>query len=183
MRAHLVPLSFVASLLACLTAAASSPVTWTRDASNPTRVSGRVELEAATDAVWTRMRDVESWPRLFSDIRALKVKSHEGNRWVLRLDTVAMDCGPHDYIVQVHENRTISIDIDAPGLGANAVLGVRAGVGDGSVGTYEITVRIARILSWFVSEKELRTKQERMLLSYLEDFARAFGGAKSTSAP
>lgn len=157
-------------------------IQWRRDRRNPHMVRGQVVVPRAPADVWSRLRDVERWPRIFSDIRALRVVRRGGARWVVNLDTRAMeDCGPHDYRIRFDSARQlVDLEIDATGaevVGRITVSPTRGGAA--STVTYSLYVRATGIVGWFVSTDDLRRIQEQMVVRYLRDLAGAFAGPSS----
>jgi Polyketide cyclase / dehydrase and lipid transport len=160
-------------------AAADAPrgpsIHWSRDKKDPRWVNGYVLVDTAPDAVWAALQGVSSWPTMFSDIKTMKVKRHDGNAWRLEMSTRTFDCGAHDYEVLVQPDRTISVRMLVPGANAVAYVRVRPVQGtEQSIVTYDLFVDVRGVASWFISEKTLRQKQEAMTTRYLGDLQRAF---------
>lgn len=95
-------------------------VPWMRDRTDPRWVYGMVVVPVTAATVQTRLRNVDSWPRLFSDIRSLRVVRRGGDEWTVRLQTAVFECGPHDYHVRFTPGGTVNLQIDAPGVDAIA---------------------------------------------------------------
>ncbi len=155
---------------------------WERDKKDPRWVHGRVDVATAPSAVWDRARDVPSWPKLFSDIRWLTVKAHDGSRWRVRLETRSMNCGSHEYdVVLEPAQRRVRLDIDAPGIDSRAWLIVRDGAPPAKADIrYSLYVRATGVMGWFISEKTLRAKQEQMVQRNLDDLRKAFGASSAS---
>lgn len=122
-----------------------------------------------------------AWQATFSDIRLLEVVSQAGpDRWRLSLDTVIMDCGPHEYDGRFLGRRTLQLDMDAPGVAARVVMRVQDGPAAGtSTVHYQIYAQPAGFMGLFVPESTLRKRQARMVERYLLDLALAFRPAGS----
>ncbi len=155
---------------------AGAPVPWMRDRTDPRWAYGMVVVRTEAARVRERLRDVDAWPRLFSDIRTLQVVRRGGDAWTVRLQTATFDCGPHDYRVQFLPDGNVHLVIDAPGIDAVARMEVRDAQTPGrAVVTYRLFVDARGVVGWFVSEAALRRRQESMVVRYLSDLRRAFG--------
>lgn len=151
------------------------PPVYERSKQDPRWVVGQVNVTVAPDAVWRRLQQIEGWPRMFSDIKWLKVIKHDGPEWKVRLDTVTFDCGPHDYDVSFQANRTAKLSIDAPSVSAFAFMTVRdLGTPDQANVVYGLFLEARGMAKWFMTEKKLREKQEAMVSRYLSDLQRTF---------
>lgn len=148
---------------------------WSRDEKDPRWVQGQAEAAASADAVFTRLRRVPEWPRLFTDIKSLRVIEGAADRWRVKLETKTFDCGAHEYDVLFDATRTGRLWIDAPGITALAYMRVYEGATkDSSRIVYSLFVDARGVAGWFVSKEELRRKQEQMVVRYLTDLERAF---------
>lgn len=161
-------------------ARATSAATMTTDPRNPDVIVGRVQLGAPAGQVWNRVRQVDRWSELFTDIRKLDVRKHEGSLWIVRLDSGILRCGPHDYEIRFTGERAAALKIVAPGIEADGTLSVAAAAG-GSLFEYRLRVHVGRIASWFASEKDVRARQWQLIDSYLTDLARVFGAVQNVS--
>lgn len=150
-------------------------VPWMRDRTDPRWVYGMVVVPIPAATVQARLRNVDTWPRLFSDIRSLRVVRRGGDEWTVRLQTVVFECGPHDYHVRFASDGTVHLQIDAPGVDAVARVEVRDGQTPGRAAiTYRLFVDAHGVVGWFVSEASLRRRQEAMVVRYLTDLRRGF---------
>lgn len=157
-----------------------SGITWARDAKDSHWVQGQVDVASAPDAVWTRVSDVPNWPKLLSDVKWLKVLEKGKDRWRIKLETRSFECGAHEYDVALRGGNLLTFEIDAPGIDSKARVLVRPGASAGQANiVYSLYVRATGIVGWFVSEKELRRRQEAMVIRALTDLQRAFGPAPS----
>jgi len=180
LRSILLAIFAVLFATAPLASAATDPprapsVHWARDKKDPRWVNGFVLVDTAPDAVWAALQKVPSWPTMFSDIKTMKVKRHEGNAWRLEMSTKTFDCGTHDYDVTIKQDRTITIRMLVPGANASAYVRVSPVPGtEQSIVRYDLFVDVRGVASWFISEKTLQQKQEAMTIRYLNDLYRAF---------
>lgn len=176
----------VSSAFVLLTSFATSPalaqpatpssITWARDRNDPHWVQGQVNVSAPPDAVWARVADVPNWPKLLTDIKWLKVLERGKDRWRVKLETRTFECGAHEYAVTLLEGRALTFEIDAPGIDSKARVLVRSGASAKQANVvYSLYVRATGIVGWFISEKELRKRQEAMVVRALADIQRAFG--------
>jgi hypothetical protein len=153
------------------------PITWQRDDKDPRWVQGQAIVSAAPDDVWSRIQRVDDWPNMFSDIKWIRIIERAPNHWRVRLESNTMTCGSHDYHVRFDPNRTGRVIIDAPGTTSVAYFRVLDGRSPAEARVvYSLFVDIRGIMSWFVSEKTLRDKQEQMVVRYLRDIDRLFNG-------
>ena len=130
----------------------------------------------APEAVFSRLQKVWEWPRMFADIKKMRIAERGSNRFRIELETRTLDCGTHAYEVRIEPPRSIRLWIDAPGITALASMRVL----DGSTArhswiVYSLFVEAHGIASWFVSTDALRRKQENMVVQYLGDLKRLFG--------
>lgn len=154
----------------------SAPTPWMRDRTDPRWAFGMVVVGADAAHVRARLRQVDAWPQLFTDIRSLGFVRRGGDTWTVRLQTVTFDCGPHDYNVRLMPDGNVHVAIDAPGIDAVARMEVRNAQTPGrAVITYRLFVDAHGVVGWFVSEAALHRRQERMVTRYLTDLRRAFG--------
>lgn len=174
--------AFLASALGSLaflvgrraTAIPAAP-TWKRDEKDPRWVQGQVLADAKPDAVFARLRNVPEWPRMFTDIKSMRVLERGGDRWRVRLETWTFDCGAHDYHVAFENARTARLWINAPGIDAIAYMRVLDGATpETSRVVYSLYVDARGVMGWFISTDQLRKKQEQMVVRYLADLERAF---------
>lgn len=149
---------------------------WMRDRRDPRWVYGMVTVPTDAQTVRARLRQVDTWPQLFSDIRSLRVTRRGGDEWTVRIETLTFDCGAHDYRVRFQPGGTVHLQIDAPGIDAVARMEVRDAYTPGrAVVTYRLFVDAHGVVGWFVSEATLRRRQESMVTRYLTDLRRGFG--------
>lgn len=154
----------------------TAPVPWMRDRRDPRWVYGMVIVPTDAQTVRARLRRVDTWPQLFSDIRNVRVTRRGGDEWTVRIETLTFDCGAHDYHVWFQPDGTVHLQIDAPGIDAVARMEVRDGYTPGrAVVTYRLFVDAHGVVGWFVSEATLRRRQESMVTRYLTDLRRGFG--------
>lgn len=164
-----------ASLAAELTFADSPPPTWKRDDADPRWVQGQVLAQAAPDAVFARLRRVPEWPRMFTDIKSMKIVERGTDHWRVELETQTFDCGAHEYHVRFESPRTAKLWISAPGVTALAYMRVLDGATkETSRIVYSLFIDARGVAGWFISKDDLRRKQERMVVRYLADLERAF---------
>ena len=160
-------------------AAEPSSVTWSRDRKDPRWVQGQALVSTPAAEVWTRLQRVDEWPRMFSDIKWLRVVERSTDHWRVRLESKTMTCGAHDYHIQFQRSRSGKVVIDAPGTTSSAYFRVFDGKrpADARV-VYSLFIEIRGIVSWFVSERTLREKQEQMVERYLRDIDGLFNVSK-----
>jgi hypothetical protein len=157
--------------------------TWARDSKDPRWVQGQVSVTAAPDAVWERLQRVPDWPQIFTDIKTMRILERGPNAFRIRLETVTFDCGAHDYNVTLESLRTAKLGINAPGVTALAYMRVLDGAAEGSSRViYSLFLEARGIAAWFHTEKELRAKQESMVVRYLADLDRTFRASSRASA-
>lgn len=157
-----------------LAADAPGVVRIVRDSKDPRWVHGTVTIAAAPDAVMARLSKVDQWPQFLSDIKRMKIVEHDGSRWHVKLETRTMDCGAHDYHLNVSK-RGVQLRIDATGINAQGVISVRAGENAGiSVAKFSMLAETTGIIGLLIPEKKLRARQEKMVRRDLEDLSRAF---------
>lgn len=169
--------SSVASTLRSASARAQSSPTWTRDAKDPRWVQGQVSAAATPDGVWNRLRRVPEWPRMFTDIKTLRITERvDDAHWRLKLETRTFDCGVHEYhVVFDGPTKTGPLWIDAPGVTAVAYMRVLDGAtAESARVVYSLFVDARGFAGWFITRDELRRKQEAMVVRYLADLAHAF---------
>jgi len=92
--------------------------------------------------------------------------------WRIRVETRSFDCGEHDYHLVFREQNTVEMRITAPGVDSLGYLPVRDDPAGGTLVTYRLLVRPQGLAGWFVSRKELRRKQEDMVVRYFRDVRR-----------
>jgi hypothetical protein len=183
-RSRLAVASVVVLMLAAAQARADKGVSLRRDSGDAKTVIGRVELAAAPAAVWERFRQVDRWRELFTDVKKLEVRKHEEDYWRVRLDSAIFTCGPHDYELRfAGTKRAATLKILAPGADSEGQISAAPGSAPGStVFEYRLRVQVSRVAGWFVSEKDIRDKQDRIVRQYLVDLARAFGSGGPAQA-
>jgi Polyketide cyclase / dehydrase and lipid transport len=153
---------------------------WQRDRRDPRWVQGQVDLAASPDVVWQRVADVRAWPSLFSDIESLSVESMSSDRtrWVVRFQSKTLGHGPQYYFVSLDpEKRAGRMVIHAPAVRAAAFASI-APLGDvRSRATYAAFAERHGLFGWFLSEQDLRVRQERLMERTLDDLQSAFGAS------
>lgn len=155
-------------------------ITWAHDRTDPHWVQGQVNVNASPDAVWARVADVPNWPKLLTDIKWLKVLDKGKDRWRVKLETRTFECGAHEYKVMLLGGRALTFEIDAPGIDSKARVVVRPGASPSQANiVYSLYVRATGIMGWFISEKQLRGRQEAMVIRALTDIQRTFGAVPS----
>lgn len=144
-------------------------------------MQGQVFAAAVPDSIFTRLQRVSEWPRLFTDIKSMKVIERSTDHWRVRLETKTFDCGAHDYHVRFESPRTARLWIDAPGVTALAYMRVLEGTtANTSRVVYSLFVDARGVVGWFISTEDLRRKQEQMVVRYLADLERTFRGPPVT---
>lgn len=160
-----------------------SPSTWKRDEKDPRWVQGQVVAAATPEAVFARLQRVPEWPRMFTDIKSMKIIERGTDHWRVKLETWTFDCGAHEYHVRFDSSRTARLWIDAPGVTAVAYMRVLEGTtANTSRVVYSLFVEARGVMGWFVSKEELRRKQEQMVVRYLADLERAFRAPPETTS-
>jgi hypothetical protein len=93
----------------------------------------------------------------------------------VELETKTMDCGAHDYHINVAKDGSVKLVIDAPGINAHGLITAKqSGREDESVARFSLFIESAGIMGWFIPEKILRARQEQMVRRDLDDLARSF---------
>ena len=170
----------VTGVLDCLErdARADSPAPYTvhRDAKDPRWVQGEVTVDAAPDAVFATMAQVDAWPKTLTDISRLKVVSHKGDHWEVELESRTIPAGMLAYDVAVTPaNRSLRLYTNRNGVYTIAQTDVKPGATAGqSKITYSLLITVSGIPSLLISEKSLRSKQEHMVDQTVGDLYRAF---------
>ena len=152
--------------------AVDSTVWWGRDYRDPDWVQGRVVLRSRAADLWGRIQAVDTWSAIFSDITRLTVLERTPPHWRIRVETRSFDCGAHDYHLVFQKQNTVEVRIAAPGVDSLGYLSVCDDPTGGTLVTYRLLVRPQGLAGWFVSTKELRRKQEDMVVRYLRDVRR-----------
>ena len=163
--------------------ALDSTVWWGRDFRDPDWVQGRVMLLGSAADLWGRIQAVDTWSAIFSDITRLTVLERTPPHWRIRVETLSFDCGAHDYHLVFQEQNTVEMRIAAPGVESLGYLSVRDDPAGGTLVTYRLLVKPQGLAGWFVSRKELRRKQEGMVVRYLRDVRRLSEAALAAPGP
>lgn len=102
-----------------------------------------------------------------------------GNTTKIELELRTFDSGSHEWEVRALSNRTVEMSIGAPGIKARGVATVKDGATPlDALVSYWLFVDVSGIVGWFVSEKDLRAKQERLIDRNLRDLEKVFGDKK-----
>ena len=161
-----------------LTMAAMPERSWQRSAQDPRWVRGQVDLAMPAPAVWQRFADVRGWPSLFSDIASFSVKSEssDGARWVVRFASRIVGHGAFDYFVTLDSAKQSGrVVVEAPGV-RGAVYASVTPIDDRNARvTYATFADRYGVLGWFLSERSLHARQERLVEQNLTDLGKAFG--------
>lgn len=146
-----------------------------RDAKDPRWLHGTITIAAPANQVFDRLARVNEWNQVFSDIKRLKVIKHDGEHWLVELETRTMDCGAHDYHLYVQANRRVKLVFDAPGVNAHGFIEAKQGEREGeSSARFTLFVEATGVIGWFIPESTLRARQESMVRHDLGDLARSF---------
>ncbi len=138
-------------------------------------MQGQVSANASADTVFAKLQRVPEWPRLFTDIKSMKIIERGTDHWRIKLETRTFDCGAHEYHVRFESPRTARLWIDAPGVTAVAYMRVlESATADTTRVVYSLFVEARGVMGWFISKEELQRKQEQMVVRYLADLERAF---------
>lgn len=152
--------------------------TWGRDKNDARWFGGEARVATNPNSVFARLQDIDKWPLVFSEVKWIKVKKRKPNWTKAELEIRTFDCGSHDWEISFAPNRTVEMDIGAPGIKARGVTMVKNGKTlTEAVVTYWLFVDVSGPVGWFVSEKELRTKQEKLAINILKDLEKTFGKA------
>jgi hypothetical protein len=166
------------------TGAALTDRPWQRSPYDPRWIQGQIDVATPAPAVWHSVASVRGWPSIFSDIESFSVKSEssDGAHWVIRFESRMVGHGRFDYFVTLDTAKTsVRIVVDAPGVRAAAFASV-APIDDRHARvTYAVFVDRHGVLGLFLSESDLRERQERLLELNLVDLGRAFGAARVQS--
>lgn len=158
----------------------SPGATLTTDPRSPDLIVGRVHIKASPAQIWSRLKQVHDWARLFTDIRKLEIRKREGNHWLVDLDSVAFGCGPRQYDIRLKADRSAHLRIEAPGVDATGTLSV-VGEGSGSRFEYRLRLRFIGAGGCFAAERDLRDRQWRFVGAYVADLERAFAPQPAAS--
>jgi hypothetical protein len=159
-------------------AQAGPTASWHRDPHDPRWLYGQVDLATSADSIWERIVDVPRWPALFSDIASFSIRSRseDGTRWVARIDSKTFERGVQDYVVTLNASaRTARVVFSTMGVTAAAYASVVTVGGGRARARYSLFVETHGIAGWFVSEADLRARQERLVQRTLGDLERVFG--------
>lgn len=160
--------------------AQTSLATWGRDKKDVRWFGGEARVATNPNSVVARLQDIDKWPQVFSEVKWIKVKKRAPNYAKAELEIRTFDCGSHDWEITFLANRTIEMNIGAPGIKARAVTMVKDGkTPTEAVVTYCLFVDVSGVVGWFVSEKDLRAKQEKLATNILKDLEKTFGAAVS----
>ena len=154
----------------------TSVITSGRDAKDARWFGGEARVTTAPSSIWVRLQEVEKWPSIFSDILKADVKKKDGQTWKVEIKSKTFDCGEHTWEVRALSNRTMEMSIGAPGIKARGVAMSKDGKAPAdAIVSYWLFVEVTGPVGWFVSEADLRSKQERHVISNLKDMVRVFG--------
>ena len=161
-----------------LTTAAMPGRQWQRSSQDPRWVQGQVDLATPAPAVWQRFADVRGWPSIFSDIASLSVKSEsrDGAHWVIRFASRIVGHGAFDYFVTLDSAKQSGrVVVEASGV-RGAVYATVTPIDDRTARvTYATFAERDGVLGWFLPERSLRARQERLVEQNLADLEKAFG--------
>ncbi len=160
-------------------AAQHAAPTWTRDENDPRWVQGSVVVAAAPAAVWRRLARVPEWPRLFTDVKSLRIIESRADYWRLKVESRTFDYGAYEYQAKFEPAARTARGWFG-GAGVSAVCHMRV-LDRPDPATSRVTCSLfidARgIAAWIIGKDEIRRKQEHMVTQYLADFQRAFARA------
>ncbi|QQR89804.1 MAG: hypothetical protein IPJ88_16765 [Myxococcales bacterium] len=154
---------------------APSSVRWHRDRADPRWVHGMVEVKMAPPTVWKRIQNLRDWPTMFSDIRGMKNLKKVGHVWTMELESEIFGHGFHDYVLKFKTPLRAELTVDSGGIYALARMQIaKAPQPSTTIIRYSVLVETTGFIGWFISDNDLRQKQEKLVLRYLHDFQRAF---------
>jgi hypothetical protein len=154
--------------------------TWGRDKKDVRWFGGEARVATNPNSVFQRLSEVDKWPQMLGEVKWVKIKKRQPNWVKAELELRTFDCGSHDWEVSFTGNRTIDMNIGAPGIKARGVTMVKDGKTPAeAIVTYWLFVDVTGFVGWFVSEKDLRAKQERLAINILKDLEKTFGTAVS----
>jgi hypothetical protein len=150
---------------------------WTRDDKDPRWVQGEVILPAPPEAVWSRLGRVSEWPRIFTDIKSLRIVDRIDETWNMKVESRTFAYGPQEYHARLDPSARTARGWVA-GAGVSAVNTMR--IFDGSAprtsrAVCSLFIDARGIAAWVLGKDEIHRKQEHMVVQYLADFERAFG--------
>jgi hypothetical protein len=156
---------------------------WQRNPYDPRWVQGQIDLATPASVVWQRIAEVRGWPSIFSDMASFSVKSEssDGAHWGIRFESRTVDHGQFDYVVTLDAAKQSGrVVLRAPGVRAAAYLSVAPTNDQRSRASYAAFVERYGVFGWLLSERLLRSRQERLVERNLDDLERAFGHSDSS---
>lgn len=160
-------------MLATGSAYGTPSATLSTDPRDPEVIVGRVHVRESPARVWSRLKRVDDWARIFTDIRKLEIRKREGDHWMIDLESTAFGCGARPYDIRFKTGRSAHLRIYAPGVDATGTLSV-AREGSGSRFEYHFRVRWVDAGRCFATERDVRDRQWRFVGAYVSDVESAF---------
>jgi hypothetical protein len=159
-------------------ASAQTAPKWVRDEKDPRWVHGEIVVPSTADAVWARLGRVAEWPRVFTDIKSLRIVERIDETWHLKIESRTFDYGPNEYHVRLDPfERTARGWFRGAGVSAVCLMRIFEGtVPSTSRVVCSLFIDVRGIAALVLGRDELRRRQEHMVVQYLADFERAFGG-------
>ncbi len=145
---------------------------------DPHWVRGQVDLATPAPSVWRRFADVRGWPSIFSDMTSFSVKSEssDGAHWGIRFESRIVGHGAFDYLVTLDPAKQSGrVVVEASGV-RGAVYATVTPIDDRSARlNYATFADRSGVLGWFLPERSLHERQERLVEQNLVDLGKAFG--------
>lgn len=160
---------------------ADTPPRWTRDEKDPRWVHGEVVAPSSPEVTWRHLARVPEWPRLFTDIKSLRVVEHAGDAWKLKVASRTFDYGAYDYEARIDPaTRTAKGWLGTAGVSAICTMRVLDGSAPStSRVSCSLFIDARGVAAWAIGKDELRRRQEHMVVQYLADLQRGPGSPRT----
>lgn len=157
--------------------AASHGVNVQRSAKDARWVEGVVSVPIGKEAAWAKLSAVRDWKIIFGDITSMTVKKQTGERWDLSVVSAILGGHAHDYAVELVGSNSVKLKMNLTGVDVRGEFKVSSTEKNKATVRFDLFATTTGVAGWFVSEKTLQQKQEALVASYLQDFAKACGVA------
>jgi hypothetical protein len=156
---------------------ASYGVNVQRSSKDPRWVEGAVSVPVSPGVAWAKLSAVKDWATIFHDITSLKVRKQVEGRWELSVVSSILGGHAHNYEVELVGSNQIKLKMNLTGVDVRGSFKLAPEGENKTSARFELFAATTGVAGWFVSEKTLRQKQETLVASYLQDFAKACGAA------
>ena len=146
-----------------------SNVKWYRSKEDMRWVYGKIQLGASKDQIWNVLSNVEKWAEIFQDIKTIKVHKKHDNILETEVDAISMTHKTY-WNIKLSPPNKASFKDEGHGIIMEMIFFIEEEpINNTCMVNLHISIESDGFIGWFIPDSELRKRQEKMVVQYLND--------------